>query len=91
MPLMTLAEIKGRLRAGEFAWPGGYQCYFIATDGEALSFDAVREGWSQVVRAHLTNDRHCGFGVVACEINYEDTECYCAHTGKRIPPAYGDD
>src|SRR5258708_12352856 len=52
---MTLAEIKGLLRAGQYAWPGGYPLYFITSDGAALSFGTVRAEWRNVVQAHLRN------------------------------------
>ena len=29
--------------------------------------------------------------VVACEVNYEDTELYADHTGEKIESAYGED
>lgn len=88
---MTLQEIKGRLRAGEYAWPGGYPCYFVTSDGEAMSFKAVRQEWRQVVWAHLVNARDSGWHIAGCDINYEDPELYCCHTGERIESAYAED
>ena len=32
-----------------------------------------------------------GWRVVACEVNYEDTELYDDHTGRKIESAYGED
>ena len=93
MPLLTnLREIKQALRQGPYAWPGGYPTYFITSDGAALSHDAVREQWREVVESYL--DRlalHCGWHVTGIEVNYEDANLYCAHTGKRIPSAYAED
>jgi hypothetical protein len=88
---MTLAEIKGRLRAGAYAWPGGYPIYFVTSDGAALSFGAVRKEWRNVVSAHLTNDIRSGWHVAACDINYEDPNLYCEHTNERIESAYAED
>jgi hypothetical protein len=88
---MTLAEIKGRLRAGPFAWPGGYPIYFITADGAALSFKAVRKEWREIVSAHLRNDRRGGWFIAEAGINWEDPELYCDHTGERIESAYGED
>jgi hypothetical protein len=90
---MTLAEIKQRLRAGPYAWPGGYPVYFITSQGDTLSFEAVRENWRDVVAAHICERyrRHGnGWDVAACEINWEDPDLYCEHTGKRIKSAYAD-
>jgi hypothetical protein len=88
---MTLAEIKGRLRAGPFTSPGGYPIYFVTSDGAVLSFKAVRAEWRNIVRAHLWNDKGCGWHIYGADINWEDSELYCDHTGERIESAYGED
>jgi hypothetical protein len=83
-------ELRTTLRAGPYAWPGGYQMYLITSDGEAMSFEAARAEYYQLAYAmrHKLND---GWRVVGCEINYEDNDMVCCHTGKKIPAAYGDD
>ena len=80
-------DLRATLRAGEFAWPGGYQMFFITSDGAALSFDSVRKNLRSVLDSIRT---HCndGWRVVACDINYEDTELTCDHSGESIPAAY---
>jgi hypothetical protein len=87
---MTLADIKTALRNGPYAWPGGYPVYFITADGEALSFEAVKQEWRNVVSAYLSHDKRCGWYVEAADINWEDDNLYCAHTNKRIESAYGE-
>jgi len=86
---MTTKQIKERLRAGPYAWPGGYPAYFLAEDGEPLSFEAVRENWRQVCYAarHQLRD---GWRIVAADVNWEDPALYCSHTGERIPSAYAE-
>jgi hypothetical protein len=91
----TIAQLKATLRHGEYAWPGGYQMYFIAADGAPLSFDTVRKEWRNVLSSMWG---HAGgmsvddsWRVVGCDINYEDNELYCAHTNERIPAAYEED
>lgn len=92
MPILTnLREIKQALRQGPYAWPGGYPTYFIDSDGAALSHEAVRAEWSQVVETFIHNIRNTGWNIAGIEINYEDADLYCEHTGKRIPSAYGED
>ncbi len=81
---MNTQELKQALRAGPYAWPGGYPLYFIADDGEPLSFAAVRENFHQVLDAM----RH-GNGAVV--VNWEGGELHCAHTGERIPSAYAEE
>ena len=88
--ISTVADLKATIRAGQYAWPGGYPMFFITSDGAALSFDAVEQEFSQVAYAvrHKSND---GWRVVGCDINYEDTDLVCVHTGEPIESAYGDD
>jgi hypothetical protein len=88
--IMTLAQIKTELRAGQYAWPGGYPKYFITYDGAALSFAVVRECWREVVSAHLTNDKASGWYIEAADVNWEDANLACDHTNKPIECAYGD-
>jgi hypothetical protein len=39
---MQVSELKSILRAGPYAWPGGYPLYFLTIDGGTLSFAAVQ-------------------------------------------------
>jgi len=86
----TVADLKATLRAGAYAWPGGYPLYFVADDGAALSFDSVKENLPQVISSirHGVRD---GWRVVACEINWEDNDLTCEHSGKPIEAAYGEE
>ena len=86
----SLQEIKQAIR-DKYAWPGGYPLYLVCADGEALSIDAGREDWRQIVRAHLWDDMHDQWRIIGVEINYEDPALYCAHSGKRIKSAYAED
>lgn len=84
----TVAEFKAALRRGQTTDLGGYPLYFIASDGEAISFEAARENFAQIVDS-IANGHRDGWRIVGQEINYEDEDLVCAHTGKRIPSAYG--
>lgn len=86
---MNTQELKQALRDGPYAWPGGYPKYFVTSDGEALSFAAVRAEFRQVMNAvrHRLND---GWRVISVDINWENPELYCAHTGERIESAYAE-
>lgn len=86
---MTLSEIKTILRNGPYAWPGGYPIYFVAVDGQSLSFAAVRANWREIVRAHITRDWVNDWRIYAAEINWEDDNLYCADSGAKIESAYG--
>ena len=84
---MNTQQVKEALRSGKYAWPGGYPMYFITSDGEALSFDAVISNWYQVCYA-MRNDLNDGWRVIAIDINYEDPDLYCADTNEKIECAY---
>jgi hypothetical protein len=86
----TVADLKATLRAGSFAWPGGYPLFFITSDGAALSFYTARTQFRHIADSIATGSND-GWRIVACEINYEDSDLQCDHTGNRIASAYGDD
>lgn len=86
----TPAQFARTLNAGPYAWPGGYPLVFITHDCEVLSFDSARENARQVC-ASIREQANDGWRVVGCEVNWEDAELYCAHSGKRIESAYAAD
>jgi hypothetical protein len=82
--IRSVADMKACLRAGKYAWPGGYACYFITSDGEILSFEAVREELTQVMDA-IKHNLRSGWKVVGMACTAEDDEtARCCHTGKEI-------
>ena len=83
----TLKDLESDLRAGPYAWPGGY---FIARDGEPLSFDAVKGNWREVCSAMLHPGSAKDWEVVASKINWFYADLYCAHTNERIPSVYAE-
>lgn len=87
MHIKSISEFRRAYRNGPYAWPGGYPLYFITSDGAALSFKAVKENKRQILEAIRDKDRS-GWRIVAIEINYEDQDLYCDHTGELIESAY---
>jgi hypothetical protein len=85
----TTKDLKKQLRSGQYAWPGGYQLYFITDDGAALSFEAVRDNL-RLVFDSMRKKINDGWRVTGCQVNWEDENLLCSHTGKQIPCAYGD-
>jgi len=83
----TINEFRLALMDGAYAWPGGYPRYFIMDDGEALSFDAAQENEDLIVAA-IAGDENGGWRVIAADINWEDDDLTCAHTGNKIECAY---
>jgi hypothetical protein len=87
--IRSVADMKATLRNGQYAWPGGYQMYFICSDGAALCFDCARKESRNIFEA-IANKDGSGWRVVATDINYEDSELRCEHCSKSIPAAYKD-
>lgn len=82
----TTADLKATLRAGEHAWPGGYQMYFVTNDGYAVSF----KGCLSDLKTQLDNVKRKTLNrIVAVGINYEDDMLFCDISGEPIPPSYG--
>jgi hypothetical protein len=88
--MMTLLQIKQALRNGPYAWPGGYPMFFVTADGGVLSFAAVRKEWRNIVDAHLRKDRRGGWYIEGYDINWEEPDLFCDHTGTRIESAYAE-
>lgn len=84
----TIADFRRDIRQ-PYAWPGGYPRFFIASDGEALSFAAARENVRTILDS-IHNRHSDGWRIVGCEINWEDAELFCSHTNKRIESAYAE-
>jgi len=85
----TIGDFRVAMRRGPYAWPGGYPCYFITSDGAALSFAVARENCGAILRA-IHGRSGDGWRVIGVAINWEDPELFCDHSGARIPSAYAD-
>lgn len=88
---LSLQQIKDNLRAGSTSFPGCYPKYFVASDGEPLSYTAVRDNWEEIVLAHLREDFTSDWLLVAVDINWEDPNLFCAHNNERIVSAYSEE
>lgn len=88
----SVADFKATLRAGPYAWPGGYALHFLCEDGEAVCFNCAHKKARSIMESiakHQQNVRD-DWRTIACEINYEDNDLQCANCNSRIEPAYGD-
>jgi hypothetical protein len=90
MQIDSISDFRAAMRKGAYSWPGGYPLYFVTSDGAALSFEAAKAERKNILDsiAHRLSD---GWRVVAIEVNWEDAELYCDHTGQRIASAYADE
>lgn len=82
-------DLKSALRNGPFTWPGGYPLYFITSDGAALSFEAVRANFRAILSS-VRSGSNDGWRVVAVDVNWEDPDLICDHTGEHIESAYAE-
>lgn len=89
----TIGDFRRAIRNGPYAWPGGYPCYFVMSDGGALSFAAAKANIRDILETFTVEGAiyQTGWRPVALEINWEDGALTCDHTGALIECAYGDD
>lgn len=81
----TVADLKATLRAGPYAWPGGYAIFFITADGAVLSFAAARAEFSTIAAAIRDDDTRGGWRIIGTGCTAEDDEpTVCDHTGETI-------
>lgn len=84
--ISTGFQVRAALRAGPYAWPGGYALAFVMDDGEAMCFRCVRENFRQIAEAmrRPSDWPACGWGVdgIASEESTDDaaTCCQCDRT-----------
>lgn len=78
-------QLRATLRAGPWAWPGGYPLFLIAADGGCLCFACTRKEYRRA-----TSDAP-DWKIIACEINWENTDLACDHCSQPIQSAYGGD
>lgn len=68
-----------------YTMPGLYPLYYVTADSGVLSPQAVEKNLA------LCRSDDPQWRVVGAEVNWEDPNLFCEHTGKRIPSAYGPD
>jgi hypothetical protein len=95
MHINSISDFRRAFRIGPYTSLGGYPCYFVLSDGEALSFKAAKAERRQLLEAlnayRYDRREQSGWRPVALEINWEDETLYCAHTSEPIESAYGED
>lgn len=90
MQINSISDFRNAMRHGPYAWPGGYPCYFITSDGAALSFKAAKQEKRNILES-LASRSNDGWRIVAMDVNWEDSSLICDHTNEPIPSAYGED
>ena len=90
MKISNKYQFLSILAEGPWAWPGGYPLFFVTSDGEALSFRSAECEQEAICEALTAGDSNNCWFVIGVEINYEDAELYCCHSGERIESAYAE-
>jgi hypothetical protein len=70
-----------------YAWPGGYPCFAVMSNGDCLCHKCIKEEYRQIYQATKTGS-NCGFSNT--QANWEDPNLYCAHCSERIESAYAE-
>ena len=93
--ITTPRDFFDSLRRGPYTSIGCYPVYWVCEDGGALSYEACMENAAQIGRAIRDSRKGCPddkqWRVIHHEINWEDPDLTCDHTGKRIESAYAED
>lgn len=79
-------ELQNFIRSGGYAWPGGYPMALMMLDGEVIDAKAARENYRLIRRATGPD-----WTAVAVFIHWEGSPLMCAHSGRSIESAYGDE
>lgn len=88
---MKTAELKNFIRSGGYAWPGGYPCALLMADGECIDAQSARENFRQILRAMKYRHYSRDWTPEAVFIHWEGDPIICAHSGRVIQSAYGED
>jgi len=75
---------SGKLQS--FAFPGGYPLYYLCADGECLCGDCA-----SLPECEQAEPSDTDWFLVGAGIHYEGSPITCAHCGKEIESAYGDE
>ena len=89
MRAYTVSDFRRDMRDGRLTMPGRYPRFFLMSDGECLSFEAAREN-RRLILDSIANCLNDGWRIVGCDINWEDADMVCCHSGQKIESAYAD-
>ena len=86
--IKSVKNLKMSLRAGKYAWPGGYEVFFLTYDGEVMCYDCVLSNFG-LVAASVKAEDHSDWRVLGMSTTeYEDDGdvCECCHCGRDLNP-----
>lgn len=91
-PTYTRAEFEHDLKAPTVAY-GGYTIHFITDDGQPMSYESAKENQNLICAAMdeseaMSDVTDKQWLVIAKDINWEDNEMKCCHSGELIAANY---
>ena len=86
---MTRDDLQSFIRSNGYAWPGGYPCALLMSDGECIDAQAARENYRQIRRNMGADFYARDWRPAAVFVHWEGDPIQCAHSGRMIESAYG--
>lgn len=83
-------ELCATLRAGAYAWPGGYTIALITSDGEMASIAGLLANRGDLYQAIYDIHTNQHSRIVGADIYYEGPTVQCVYTNADIESAYGE-
>lgn len=78
------AQLRATIRAGKYAWPGGYEVFFVTSDGACLCMDCATREYRQIANA-VRNRLRDGWRVEGTSsTDWCDDRTDCDHCGRTI-------
>ena len=72
-------DLASTIRAGKYTWPGGYEAFFITSDGGVICYDCTVAEYSNIVDS-IRRDISDGWRIVGAEYSADiDGGMYCDH------------
>lgn len=84
----TIEQFKADLET-RYTSVGSYPKYFICADGGILSWESAKEEQELIISC-MEDKSEKQWIVVGCDINWENDDLVCDHSGEKIERAYGD-
>ena len=81
---------KAFIRSNGFAWPGGYPCALVMADGGCVDAQSARENFRLILQALRQRGTDLQWEPAQVIIHWEGAPRICAHSGRHIESAYGD-
>ena len=89
MKIQTAEAFEEALKWGPYTSVGSYPLFFLTENGEPLSYQSAKDNMAEILDA-FANEDDPQWRVTYVDINWENAELYCSHSGERIESAYAE-